>query len=1211
MMTLLDAIGPAVWRASWQAGLLALFVTLVLWALGERVTPRWRYLLWSVVMVRFLFVVTPASPWSVFNVVRFGRGDVEEVVAQEAPEAWVGDGQWSVVRGPLEGSFDRTTGSVQEGGASPIAGEDGSDFIPSEVGTVNDISVVTAPLGEHSERPAETTISMERVLVLCWLAGCVACVVRLIVAGIGLRRRLRVCRVVTDGRVLEVLAAACRELGFRYTPALLVTPEPVSPCLVGTWRPRIVVPESLMTDGASLPLRQVLAHELAHIVRRDQWTNWLLLGAGLVHWFNPLAWWTLREMRAEREAACDDMALALCEEGNRNSYAETILEFVSGRSPSPIAPGMIGLFSSQQRVARRMKRLLRTPAVAPLGPVIVAGLLVVLGLVGLTDGMPADDGSAAVEAEQAADDVESTPMVDLEPHAGDYVIHGYCTDMDQVRLEGVRLRLFVVHGLVEPPVEIAETTSDEDGRFEFTGLTPPRNEMEVDLLSYGVVAEAEGRPLAATLEIFRQTHPRDELWLRLESGEAAALTGRVTNEQGEPVAGAIVSRYEIARRPVPGVHTAVTDEKGLFAITNLPPVAPDPERPERVHFRIHHPDYPVTSAAAPMLPADVEVVLPAGCTVTGQVLDGATGKPVPGVIVAAENSRHPSEDRIAVTDAEGRYRLAVTEEDYNIVVKSADGVAVAVTDRDCQTGKTVELPPLSLTSGGVIAGRVVNAETGEPVVTSDNGRVAVGLYGPAHPPREGIISPTRQVVVDDDGYFTLRAAAGDNFPYLVNIRGQRMAWDTREQEPVVVREGETVSTEILIVPQKSAEEKMEAARRVLASLPEKQTERVAQIIEEFRKLNHTVDETEVWCLLMRDLVGIGSDAVPQLSAELDQTTEGRMLRRLGFALRAIGDPRAVPALIRAIPNVLNARGGDYGLLVEDAELLAFMQKHDWNSGRGGRYFDFERPFREIVGALQKLTGQDFNDATLENVSLSDDPRGQILQRRLFQRHALRWQEWWESHWREFTDDAAYATVKLTLANEPLPPAPTRLGPDAQAIARVTGKTLSPASENGRFIQHFLDLDTGYQPDWPDGVPRSEESVEGDELSSWAAENGVDLMCVTHELPNGTRAYVLRAFDMQVREISARDLQRMDRLVSEGALPEGRPVGELLLHYDAESEQYVAENGAFLYVTREGCMGVIEVTDRITRVADLTGLVSAPPSTGFHKGVKFNLTTIVP
>jgi hypothetical protein len=49
------------------------------------------------------------------------------------------------------------------------------------------------------------------------------------------------------------------------------------------------------------------------------------------------------------------------------------------------------------------------------------------------------------------------------------------------------------------------------------------------------------------------------------------------------------------------------------------------------------------------------------------------------------------------------------------------------------------------------------------------------------------------------------------------------------------------------------------------------------------------------------------------------------------------------------------------------------------------------------------------------------------------------------------------------------------------------------------------------------------------------------------------------------------------------------------------------NAAFLYETREGTMGVIETTDRVTRVADLAGMAAG----GFHKGVRFNLKTIVP
>jgi hypothetical protein len=70
-----------------------------------------------------------------------------------------------------------------------------------------------------------------------------------------------------------------------------------------------------------------------------------------------------------------------------------------------------------------------------------------------------------------------------------------------------------------------------------------------------------------------------------------------------------------------------------------------------------------------------------------------------------------------------------------------------------------------------------------------------------------------------------------------------------------------------------------------------------------------------------------------------------------------------------------------------------------------------------------------------------------------------------------------------------------------------------------------------------------------------------------------------------------------------------------MHYDAESEQLVPDaNAAFLFVTRDGNMGVIETTDRVTdtNAAEFTPYSSsAKPGIGCHKGVRFNLKAIIP
>jgi hypothetical protein len=121
------------------------------------------------------------------------------------------------------------------------------------------------------------------------------------------------------------------------------------------------------------------------------------------------------------------------------------------------------------------------------------------------------------------------------------------------------------------------------------------------------------------------------------------------------------------------------------------------------------------------------------------------------------------------------------------------------------------------------------------------------------------------------------------------------------------------------------------------------------------------------------------------------------------------------------------------------------------------------------------------------------------------------------------------------------------------------------------------------------------------------------MCVMRRSPDGTETFALRAFDMRVWEIGPRTVRNLDRALAAGKLPEGRPVGELLMHYDPASRQFVGDaNAAFLYVTREGSMGLIETTDRVTTTANLNGKTTTPPQgVGYTKGVRFNLKEIIP
>jgi beta-lactamase regulating signal transducer with metallopeptidase domain len=1201
MITLLDTLGPAIWRASWQAAALALLVVLLLRCFGERLSPRWRFLLWGVVLARLLFVATPVSPWSVFNLVRWNpEANARPISEREADATF----------NPAPHRSDSPTGPFETNAESPrVAGS-----APESTVTRVSASPESPPISSGTPMRLMPSIKdlfdavlITRILSSFWLAGCLFFGLKLLGTALILRRRLSACRPLTDATLLDFLETSRRRVGLKRTPVLLVTPDSQSPCIARTWNPRIVLPESVVTESSTARVCHVLAHELAHLARGDLWTNWLLLVARILHWFNPVAWWTVREMHAEREAACDELAFAALGETDRSAYAATIVELAASLAPSAIAPGLVGMFSSTCRLKARVERLLRAPTVTTLRAPIAAGLFLGMALMGLTDAMP---GAKAQSPKQAASTQKE------EPEAKTYTFSARCFNhADRAPLAGVSVRLYQVEGRTSPPVEVARTVSGVDGRFAFTGLAPPRHRGHLDFRAYAVLGFLGDRPIGISFHHFDGNEEVVEVRMALES---STLSGKVIDADGRPIAGATVMRYWIHDRPIPGLLSTTTDALGQFIFDRVPVYKTPDGRSWGTSFTVRHPDYPEAGGTARALPADVVVTLPAPCTVTGAVTDRVTAQPAAGAVLTARRVDQWGESFVAA-DAAGRFRLVVAEGRYDFVADAKDRVSSGVNGLECRAGEKVELPPLNLIGGGFISGQAIDMTTGRSVSVTEVGEpVTIGLYGPAQP-QGAVTAPTGETVVDKAGRFTVRVAPGEYFPYLANSRGVHMAVDARKQPPVVVKDGETTTYNMLITPEVKPEERLKAARKLVDALSQKPSDRTAQILLEFHKLSHTLREEELWCLLLRELVAVGRDAVPQLCAELDRTTEDSALRRLGFALRAIGDARAVPALIRALPKTLLPSSSDYGLDLGDKDLMRFMQAHDLDQATGGEYFYLGRPVREIVGALRALTGQNLDDADPSGMCLSEDPRRQALQRRIYRRHALRWQEWWEANWRNFTDQATYQKVNLSIADEPLPPTPRAPGKTARLSGGMIGAGLSPATQEVPHVGCSLDLDTGYVPKWPTWIPRDEAARDPKRLAEWASQSGVDLICVTYRSPNGAENYVLRALGMKVREMSARDLRNLDRLLAAGTLPEGRPVGDLLMHYDAKSQQFVPDaNAAFLFITREGNMGVIETTERGTRTANRTGNASGPPpaagpssGAGSYSGVQFNLKEIIP
>ncbi|MEY8233718.1 M56 family metallopeptidase [Oscillospiraceae bacterium 50-16] len=119
-----------------------------------------------------------------------------------------------------------------------------------------------------------------------------------------------------------------------------------SPFILGLVRPKIYLPSNMNT----MAMEPVIAHEKAHLARRDHW--WKPLGFLIltVHWFNPLCWMAYVLLCRDIELACDEKVIRQMDLDGKKHYSTALLECSAQRRLVTICPLAFGEVGVKERV---------------------------------------------------------------------------------------------------------------------------------------------------------------------------------------------------------------------------------------------------------------------------------------------------------------------------------------------------------------------------------------------------------------------------------------------------------------------------------------------------------------------------------------------------------------------------------------------------------------------------------------------------------------------------------------------------------------------------------------------------------------------------------------------------------------------------------------------------------------------------------------------
>jgi ankyrin repeat protein/beta-lactamase regulating signal transducer with metallopeptidase domain len=328
---------------SWQIAVLVLVVSLATFILRHK-SAHIRYLLWLVVLAKCLVPPLLTVPLAVLPEEVSPDFPVIIAVAPETDEAAAVE--------PLPSSSQPADVSFQDG---------------------------QGPLTNATQLPKKLTFY--QWLALGWMVGGVlyglAVVAQTLWYTIWLHKR----RIELAGNMHQQVTAICSQLDIRILPKIWLVPGIAQPFVWGKWRGSLYLPESFFQVNTADHCRDILVHELSHVLRFDAAVNVLQVLVQGIFWFHPLVWWANHRIRTEREKCCDEMAIARLGSHARE-YGKAIVNALLAEHESTRRVPSLAIAGPARNIQERIMTIMRPGREFHLHPSVMAALtIIVLALI--------------------------------------------------------------------------------------------------------------------------------------------------------------------------------------------------------------------------------------------------------------------------------------------------------------------------------------------------------------------------------------------------------------------------------------------------------------------------------------------------------------------------------------------------------------------------------------------------------------------------------------------------------------------------------------------------------------------------------------------------------------------------------------------------------------------------------------------------------------
>lgn len=324
MKELLVAIFGNILQSSVTAVVLVIVIFIVKCLLGKKFGVQWSHMIWVLLLIRLLMPYAPSSPVSIFNL--FTKANTQ-----------------------IQFNFNATNEDVLNSGSTKS-----NTIKPSTNIQTNDVT----PIMQKQKAPFSLTGLLSSInpwiLSIIWAIGFILFAIHTIIMNLIFRHKVYRLSAAPDSYINELVHICKYRMGIKSNVTVLITSAVNNPALYGLFKPKLLIPPTIVKQLKSHELQYIILHELSHFRRKDLAVNWMICVLQMIHWFNPILWFAFDRMREDCEIACDALALSFTDAEDKKEYGFTIINLLEGSSNVIKPHGMMGLSSRKSKLKRRL-----------------------------------------------------------------------------------------------------------------------------------------------------------------------------------------------------------------------------------------------------------------------------------------------------------------------------------------------------------------------------------------------------------------------------------------------------------------------------------------------------------------------------------------------------------------------------------------------------------------------------------------------------------------------------------------------------------------------------------------------------------------------------------------------------------------------------------------------------------------------------------------